>query len=70
MKMSEAFSTFLQASAESVDEGRGDMAWIRALNRCVDFERSGLGENFGVYEVDHQTETPAQANTSVPADIA
>lgn len=61
---------FLQARAESVDEAGSDVRKISALNRCCDLERSGLGENSGVYEVDHQTETPAQANTSVLADSA
>jgi hypothetical protein len=70
MKMSKAFSTFLPAGAESVDEARGDMGWIGGLNRCGDLERSGLGENLGVDEVDHQSQTPAQAKASVAADIA
>ena len=46
------------------------MSRVRALNCGGNLECPGLGENFGVYEVDHQTEAAAKANTSVLADIA
>jgi hypothetical protein len=55
-------STLSQAGAESADEIIGDVSRVRRLNRGGNLECPGLGQNAGLHEVNHQTETPAEAN--------